>query len=205
MMKTRTEAKRQSILDEATQVFRELGYEGTSMAEICARVGGSKATLYSHFASKDELFFAVMSRLCEQEFAEVLKLVEPSMLDQDDIAAALNQFGQRFLRFIYSPDVQSNQRLAIAGSGRNALGDLIYQRGILRVQQLISSFLQRAMEKGLLRRADPHITGLHLNALLQAELTDRFLFRQQESVSEEEVRQVTARAVEVFMAAYLPR
>jgi len=26
------------------------------MAEICARVGGSKATLYNHFASKDELF-----------------------------------------------------------------------------------------------------------------------------------------------------
>lgn len=205
MKNTRTEAKRQNILDEATQVFRELGYEGASMAEICARVGGSKATLYNHFASKDELFFEVMSRLCEEEFSAVLKLVEPSMLERGDITLALNQFGQRFLHFIYSPDVQSNQRLAIAGSGNNKLGDLIYQRGILRVQQLIADFLSLAMENGLLRRADPRITALHLSALLQAELMDRFLFRQQESVDDEEVRQVTARAVEVFMAAYLPR
>ena len=81
------------------------------MAEICARVGGSKATLYNHFSSKDELFFEVMSRLCEEEFSAVLKLVEPSMLERGDITLSLNQFGQRFLHFIYSPDVQSNQQL----------------------------------------------------------------------------------------------
>ncbi|HCB1502673.1 TPA: TetR/AcrR family transcriptional regulator C-terminal domain-containing protein [Klebsiella michiganensis] len=66
-------------------------------------------------------------------------------------------------------------------------------------------FLSLAMENGLLHRADPRITALHLSALLQAELMDRFLFCQQESIDDEEVRQVTARAVEVFMAAYLPR
>ncbi|VUS70642.1 hypothetical protein SB6421_04562 [Klebsiella huaxiensis] len=73
------------------------------MAEICARVGGSKATLYNHFSSKDELFFEVMSRLCEEEFS--------AMLERGDITLSLNQFGQRFLHFIYSPDVQSNQQL----------------------------------------------------------------------------------------------
>ena len=38
----------------------ELGYERTSMSEIAARLGGSKATLYSYFPSKEELFFGVV-------------------------------------------------------------------------------------------------------------------------------------------------
>ena len=56
-MRVKTEAKRQHIVDVAAQAFRELGFEGASMAEICARVGGSKATLYNYFASKEELLF----------------------------------------------------------------------------------------------------------------------------------------------------
>ena len=60
-MRTKSPARRQAILDVAAQTFRELGYERTTMCEIRARVGGSKATLYSYFASKEELFFAVIA------------------------------------------------------------------------------------------------------------------------------------------------
>ena len=50
-MRVKTEEKRQAILEEAAKAFQELGFERTSMSEICARVGGSKATLYNYFAS----------------------------------------------------------------------------------------------------------------------------------------------------------
>ena len=55
-MRTKSDEKRQAILDVAAEVFREAGFERASMSEICTRVGGAKATLYNHFASKDELF-----------------------------------------------------------------------------------------------------------------------------------------------------
>ena len=59
-MKTKTEAKRQAILKAAAEVFRKVGFERASMSEIRARIGGSKATLYNYFPSKEKLFFEVM-------------------------------------------------------------------------------------------------------------------------------------------------
>ena len=40
------------------------GYGATSMSTIAARVGGSKATLYHYFKSKEELFDAFVRRFC---------------------------------------------------------------------------------------------------------------------------------------------
>jgi hypothetical protein len=51
-MRTKSDERRQAILDVATQIFKDIGYERASMAAIAARVGGSKATLYSYFPRK---------------------------------------------------------------------------------------------------------------------------------------------------------
>lgn len=67
-MRRTSEAKRDAILDVAAGLFREVGFERASMAEISARVGGSKATLYSYFDSKEALFFEVLFRPVQSEF-----------------------------------------------------------------------------------------------------------------------------------------
>ena len=59
-MRVMTEAKREAILEAASKVFMEAGFEGASMAEISKVTGGSKDTLYSYFKSKEELFVDVM-------------------------------------------------------------------------------------------------------------------------------------------------
>ncbi|MHA6758416.1 TetR family transcriptional regulator [Streptacidiphilus sp. PAMC 29251] len=46
---------RQRILDAAAEVFAEHGYSGASMRDIAERLGITKAALYYHFASKEDL------------------------------------------------------------------------------------------------------------------------------------------------------
>lgn len=75
-MKKKTDARRQAILDVAAQAFQELGFERTSMSGICARVGGSKATLYNYFPSKEELFFEVIFLSVEAEFDAVHNAID---------------------------------------------------------------------------------------------------------------------------------
>ena len=50
---------RQRILDVALDLFVEQGYEETSLREIAARVGVTKAALYYHFRSKDEILMTL--------------------------------------------------------------------------------------------------------------------------------------------------
>ena len=107
-MRMKTEAKRQAILEVAALAFQELGFERTSMSEICARVGGSKATIYNYFASKEELFSEVMFLSTEAEFMVVHQALEAST---EDVAESLQRFGERLLTFLYSPRIRAERHL----------------------------------------------------------------------------------------------
>lgn len=198
-MAKKTDAKRQHILTVAAQAFQELGYERTTMSTICARVGGSKATLYNYFPSKEELFFEIMNLSTEAEFEAVHSAIDPST---ENIAESLRNFGERLLTVLYSPEVRANRHLAISESGQTELGRLVYERGVQRSQKVVAEFITAAMEQGKLRRADPVVATKHLHSLLEAELIDRFLFQLSGEIGSDEISQVTARAIEVFMAAY---
>ena len=201
-MRVKTEEKRQAILEVAAQAFQELGFERTSMSEICARVGGSKATIYNYFASKEELFSEVMFLSTEAEFMVVHQALEAST---DDVAESLQRFGERLLTFLYSPRIRAERHLAISESRRSELGRLVYERGVQRSQNLIAAFMARAMTQGQLRETDARVVAQHFFGLLEAELLEPFLHQQLGEVGAEQIRAVTARAVAVFMAGYGPR
>jgi AcrR family transcriptional regulator len=54
-------AKRRDILDQATALFGEAGYRGTSLREIAARCGLSHPGLLHHFPTKEALLLAVLA------------------------------------------------------------------------------------------------------------------------------------------------
>lgn len=198
-MRTKSEMKRQAILDIAKQLFGEVGFERASMSELCARVGGSKATLYNYFSSKEEIFFEIAFDSTGAEFDAIHNALDPTT---DDIGESLYIFGKRILALLYSPEVRSARRLIVAESGRSELGRLCYERGPERSQKEVAAFLQSAMDKGKLRQADPRLAGYHLHGLLESEFIVRFLFQVDDNPSAEEIDGAARRAVDAFMAAY---
>ena len=56
-------SRKETILDVATRLFAERGYDGASMNDVAERAGMRKASLFYHFASKDALYEAVLERL----------------------------------------------------------------------------------------------------------------------------------------------
>jgi AcrR family transcriptional regulator len=56
---------RQRILDVALDLFTEQGFDGTSLRQIAERLGVTKAALYYHFESKDDILMALHMRLHE--------------------------------------------------------------------------------------------------------------------------------------------
>lgn len=61
----RASSTRERILDVALDLFTEKGFDRTSLREIAERLGVTKAALYYHFASKDDILMALHMRLHE--------------------------------------------------------------------------------------------------------------------------------------------
>ncbi len=200
-MRAKTETRRQAILDAAAQVFQETGFERTTMSAICERLGYSKATLYNYFASKEELFSAVVFEATEAEFEATLAALDPTLQDMTEV---LEKFGRGLLTLLYSPQVLAVRRLIVAEAGRSDLGRKCYALGPERSEAVAAAYLQQAMDAGKLRQADPRIAALHLRALLEAEWLDRFLFQTLEPISDQAINATVQRAIAAFMAAYGP-
>ena len=200
-MRTKTEEKRQAIIDVAAATFGELGFERTSMSEICTRLGGSKATLYNYFPSKEALFLEVMFQASEADFQNtMLALQTPG----DDAAQTLRDFGQRFLGLLYSPNVMAVRRLLVSEGGRSNIGQRCWEMGPARGNAAIKDFLQLGIERQLLRAADTETMMHQLLALLEAELLPRVVFQHLPAPTPEEIIQISERAVETFMRAFGP-
>ena len=81
---TKPGSRKDAILDEATRLFAERGYEGTSMADLAERVGLRKASLFHHFASKEQLRKAVLERLVQRVTATLAKAASTESALQGD-------------------------------------------------------------------------------------------------------------------------
>jgi AcrR family transcriptional regulator len=69
-------ATRGQLIEVATRLFAEHGYEGTSIEAVLSAAGVSRGALYHHFAGKEALFEAVVSAVSDQvttELAEVIR------------------------------------------------------------------------------------------------------------------------------------
>lgn len=198
-MKTKTEAKRLAILEAAAEVFREVGFGRASMSQIRARLGGSKATLYNYFPSKEKLFLEVMHHAKEHKLQALGGAPNP---DARDLRQELLEFGRRLLALPYSPECIATRRLVIAESGYSNFGKTWFEWATVPVEKRLTDFLRKVMRRGVLRRGNPKTAAIHFLSLLESELTERSLLGVIESVEAGAIRGAVRRAVDAFLAGY---
>lgn len=197
-MRTKTDKKRQEIIDAAFEVFIEIGFAHAAMSEIAVRAGASKVTLYSYFPSKEELFTEVM---CENAIVEVkaaFSLLDPQLA----IRKTLTDFGVHYLNAVLTPKMLAVRRLADHEGGRSALGKLFYERGPRRGWQMVAEFLEHHVQSGQLRSCDSSVATAHLRGLYEAELVEMSILGVTKAITPNRVKEVVKRAVDVFMLAY---
>jgi AcrR family transcriptional regulator len=66
-----SEMRTAQIIEAATTVFAEKGFDGATMAEIAGEAGINKATIYLYFDSKDALICAIAQQVFAQELADL--------------------------------------------------------------------------------------------------------------------------------------
>lgn len=95
-MNAKRKATRDQILRAAADLFRERGYQASTVEHIATRLGMSKASLYTHFRAKDEML-ATISRETIEAFTRDLNLVLASRLDAEE---KLRRVLRQHVRFV---------------------------------------------------------------------------------------------------------
>jgi AcrR family transcriptional regulator len=129
--------RRASIVAVATRYFLDHGYAATSMSAIADEIGGSKATLWNHFSSKEELFIAVLDELVTV-FSEA---IESALHDDHFTLEGLRHFCARFLEKLLQPDAVGLFRV-ILGDGEQfpEVNAMFYARGPAKLMPRLVSF-----------------------------------------------------------------
>jgi AcrR family transcriptional regulator len=96
-----SDARRQHVLDAARAVFFELGLEGTSIREIAQRAGYTPGAIYSYFASKEEVYAALLGESLERLNAAVQEALASTRHQDDghDARRRLQRAAQAFFSF----------------------------------------------------------------------------------------------------------
>src|SRR5438445_8755693 len=102
-------SKAESILAAAKRNFLAAGFGAVSMDTIARDAGVSKATVYAHFAGKEELFGAVIAHVSERRYDGF----SIETLDPRDIEASLTTITHRFLDLVLAPEVIALNRIII--------------------------------------------------------------------------------------------
>ena len=87
---TRSEMKRQAILEAARKAFQSDGVQGTSMDKLAAMAQVSKRTVYNHFETKEALVIYLMRDMWKQMQQSIEINYDPAEALQSQLAALLH-------------------------------------------------------------------------------------------------------------------
>ncbi|WP_311222489.1 MULTISPECIES: TetR/AcrR family transcriptional regulator [unclassified Acidovorax] len=199
-MKVRTEARRTAILEEAARLFQEAGYERASMNELARRCGGSKATLYGYFSSKEALFVAVVRAIATQHLSDAVVEMQQSAQGDRALPELLTRFGERMLAVLtHDASALAVYRMVVGEAGHSNVGQLFYEAGPAQSIQALAGVMAQAVERGQLKPWPPRVLALQFLALVTTETEERVYQTNPPPLATEEISAMVERAVALFL------
>jgi AcrR family transcriptional regulator/acyl dehydratase len=83
--------RREQIVEAATRLFQERGYEGASLNDVAAAVGLQKPSLYHYFSSKEALLAAVLNGTAEAYNRELAQVVQSFLTPAEKLDRAIRR------------------------------------------------------------------------------------------------------------------
>lgn len=149
--KRRPDARPDEILDAATRVFANQGFDAARMDEIADYAGLSKGALYLYFKSKDAMFEAIIDRFAKQRAAQAYAQAE-SLIHADPIDA-LKQVLQVAISIASDAEHSLVPRLILSEAARfPAIAQVFRAQVIDQMHQTLKMVLTEGIRQGLFRQ-----------------------------------------------------
>ncbi len=139
--------KSSQILDSAEQMFGEHGFEGVSMSALAKEAGVSKANIFHHFKSKEELFMTVLHRARKRFVSQLLSLTDSQAEPREQLHTLTRNYLQQMLENEPLVRLLMRELMEKRRPGKQ-LAERLFADNISQLIEL----LREAQQQGALRR-----------------------------------------------------
>lgn len=148
----RKDARPGELLDAALDLFVEKGFAATRLDDVAARAGVSKGTLYLYYASKEDLFKAVVRQ-------NIVPLIEAFQRDMAQSSASsaelLGEFFRQWWSSFGSTRLAGIAKLVVGEAGNfPELARFFQQEVVLPNAMVLRSIVERGTRQGEFREVD---------------------------------------------------
>jgi AcrR family transcriptional regulator len=196
--RVRTEEKRDEIVRIAAELFGKHGFERCSMAALSERIGGSKATLYGYFPSKEDLLRAVLN-------CEVAKDADNVIRDfptKDDLRESLIVLGTAYLNKRMSPFPLANIRMIANQPAGSTMGKDFYLNVVRPNFHRLADKFEELMDQGRLKRAESEVMMMHWKGLCDWDFFEQRLLGVIDGPDPAKVKKAATLAADAFLKLY---
>ena len=191
--------RRALLIDVATELFLKFGYDNVSLDQIVEHAGGSKATIYKYFGSKQGLFVAIYQDRCSNFIYQIKIAVYQ---DDVDIQQRLSNLLYDLYLIVAEPKNSGLWRLIIQISPNNPeLALELYNLGPTQAHKIFADFLKEAHERKELHCSDPEQSAIYFFGFLH-DLHWRSLVGLEIKESAEQMKKTVTYMVERFLTGH---
>lgn len=200
MARVRTDEKRCEIIQAAAELFEKHGYDRCSMAALSERLGGSKATLYGYFPSKEELLRAVLDFQVATDADRIMREFPTS----EDLRESLILLGTAYLNKRTSSLPIANIRMVANQPAGSTMGKDFYENIIQPAFERLADKFRALADDGKLKQADPKLMMLHWKGLCDWDFFERRLLGVIDGPEPKQIKVAATAAADAFLTLYGP-
>jgi TetR/AcrR family transcriptional regulator len=145
------EARRRVIVEAALALFSRKGFRGTTTKEIAEAAGCSEATIFKHFATKDELYSAILE--AKSRIEETLAKAADAAARKDD-AGVFRAVGLESLTRT-EQDPSLLRLLLFSALEGHELSHLFFESKVRRLHEFLSGYIKERIADGAFQPVDP--------------------------------------------------
>jgi TetR/AcrR family transcriptional regulator len=150
------EERRQQILGVAVRLFSQRGFRGTTTKEIAQAAGISEAMVFRHFATKDELYAAILDyKACAEGLGDPCEVVADAVQRKDD-RAVFETLALTALQH-HEHDTEFMRLLLHAALEGHQLAQMFWDTYVLRIYEFLGSYISERQRDGAFRNIEPRV------------------------------------------------
>ena len=195
------EDRRHQILDVAVRLFSQKGFRGTTTKEIALAAGVNESIIFRHFATKSDLYAAIIDLKAGSAGAQALQDSVEEAIKAGDDRRVFENMAYHLLEFHEHDDTAMRLLLYSALEGHE-LADMIFRNHISKKHRQIADYVKKRISDGVFRRVDPMMAvrsfmGMIINQVMHR----KFFHREPDDVTTLSNRQAAVIFADIFLAS----